>query len=121
MPRVVARSVPVVASMAILLVTSGAMFGALFVSTFVLRNSLGLDPLTTGLRVLPPTVLMVLGTPAPRDAPQVRRPTRRDHRAGPRRSGRRGPVRARPVQSLGVVERDVRRTSFPAGGCGRTN
>lgn len=63
-PRVVARSVPVVASMAILLVTSGAMFGALFVSTFVLQNSVGLDPLTTGLRVLPLTVLMVLGAPA---------------------------------------------------------
>lgn len=63
-PPAVARSVPVVASMAILLVTSGGMFGALFVSTFVLQNSLGLDPLTTGLRVLPLTVLMVLGAPA---------------------------------------------------------
>ncbi|MFE9816077.1 MFS transporter [Streptomyces sp. NPDC005773] len=63
-PPVVARSVPVVASMAILLVTSGAMFGALFVSTFVLQNALGLDPLTTGLRVLPLTVMMVLGAPA---------------------------------------------------------
>lgn len=63
-PPAVARSVPVVASMAILLVTSGGMFGALFVSTFALQNSLGLDPLTTGLRVLPLTVLMVLGAPA---------------------------------------------------------
>ncbi|TXS47806.1 MFS transporter [Streptomyces sp. OR43] len=63
-PPAVARSVPVVASMTILLVTSGGMFGALFVSTFVLQNGLGLDPLTTGLRVLPLTVLMVLGAPA---------------------------------------------------------
>ncbi|MEU1469999.1 MFS transporter [Streptomyces sp. NPDC005761] len=62
-PPAVARSVPVVASMAILLATSGGMFGALFVATFVLQNSLGLDPLTSGLRVLPMTVLMVLGAP----------------------------------------------------------
>ncbi|MFJ6436182.1 MFS transporter [Streptomyces sp. NPDC091416] len=62
-PPAVARSVPVAASMAILLVTSGGMFGALFVATFVLQNALGLDPLTSGLRVLPMTVLMVLGAP----------------------------------------------------------
>ncbi|MER6120947.1 MFS transporter [Streptomyces sp. NPDC001743] len=62
-PPAVARSVPVVASMAVLLVTSGGMFGALFVATFVLQDGLGLDPLATGLRVLPMTVLMVLGAP----------------------------------------------------------
>ncbi|WP_406099951.1 MFS transporter [Streptomyces sp. NBC_01013] len=62
-PPAVARSVPVVASMAILLVTSGGMFGALFVTTFVLQNDLGLDPLAGGVRVLPLTVLMVLGAP----------------------------------------------------------
>lgn len=63
-PAVVTRSVPVMASMALLLVTSGGMFGALFVATFFLQQGLGLDPLTTGLRVLPLTVLMVLGAPA---------------------------------------------------------
>nr|WSW71273.1 MFS transporter [Streptomyces sp. NBC_00995] len=62
-PPAVARSVPVIASMTILLVTSGGMFGALFVSTFVLQDTLGLDPLTTGLRVIPLTLLMVLGAP----------------------------------------------------------
>ncbi|WP_393063115.1 MFS transporter [Streptomyces sp. LN549] len=62
-PPAVARSVPVVASMAILLVTSGGLFGSLFVATFFLQNDLGLDPLASGLRVLPMTVLMVLGAP----------------------------------------------------------
>ncbi|MEU7135005.1 MFS transporter [Streptomyces sp. NPDC046261] len=62
-PRAVARSVPVTASMAILLLTTGGMFGALFVATFFLQDVLGLDPLTTGLRVLPLTALMVLGAP----------------------------------------------------------
>ncbi|MFF9347062.1 MFS transporter [Streptomyces sp. NPDC014734] len=63
-PLVVARSVPVTASMALLLVVAGGMFGALFVATFLLQDVLRLDPLTTGLRVLPLTVLMVLGAPA---------------------------------------------------------
>ncbi|MEU5049007.1 MFS transporter [Streptomyces sp. NPDC021096] len=62
-PRAVARSLPVTASMGILLVTTGGMFGALFVATFVLQDVLGLDPLTTGLRVLPMTAFMVLGAP----------------------------------------------------------
>ncbi|MEU5950975.1 MFS transporter [Streptomyces sp. NPDC047525] len=62
-PRAVARSRPVAASMALLLVTSGGMFGALFVTTFYLQDALGLDPLATGLRVLPLTALMVLGAP----------------------------------------------------------
>lgn len=62
-PPAVARSVPVVASMAILLVTSGGLFGSLFVTTFFLQNDLGLAPLASGLRVLPMTGLMVLGAP----------------------------------------------------------
>ncbi|WP_406315235.1 MFS transporter [Streptosporangium sp. NBC_01639] len=63
-PPVVARSVPVAASMAILLVTTGGMFGALFVATFFFQDVLGLDPLASGLRALPLTALMVLGAPA---------------------------------------------------------
>lgn len=62
-PSAVARSVPVTASMALLLVTTGGMFGALFVATFFLQDVLGLDPTGTGLRVLPLTALMVLGAP----------------------------------------------------------
>ncbi|MFJ8922189.1 MFS transporter [Streptomyces sp. NPDC102415] len=59
----VARSVPVTASVAILLVTTGGMFGALFVTTFFFQDILGLDPLASGLRALPLTALMVLGAP----------------------------------------------------------
>ncbi|WNI26580.1 MFS transporter [Streptomyces sp. ITFR-16] len=62
-PPAVARSVPVMASMAMLLATTGGMFGALFVTTFLLQDGLGLSPLASGLRVLPMTVLMVLGAP----------------------------------------------------------
>lgn len=63
-PPAVARSAPVTAAMAILLAITGGMFGALFVATFLLQDALGLSPLATGLRVLPLTVLMVLGAPA---------------------------------------------------------
>ncbi|MDT0447689.1 MFS transporter [Streptomyces hesseae] len=62
-PRAVARSVPVTASMTLLLVTSAGMFGALFVTTFFLQNVLGFGPFDCGLRVLPLTALMVLGAP----------------------------------------------------------
>ncbi|MFE3773147.1 MFS transporter [Streptomyces sp. NPDC057579] len=62
-PRAVARSVPVTASMALLLAASAGLFGALFTATFALQDVLRLDPLTSGLRVLPLTVLMVLGAP----------------------------------------------------------
>ncbi|MDX3098511.1 MFS transporter [Streptomyces sp. ME19-03-3] len=63
LPRVVARSVPVAASAAILLVTTAGLFGTLFRATFYLQDVLRLDPLATGLRVLPLTALMVLGAP----------------------------------------------------------
>ncbi|MGW8749080.1 MFS transporter [Streptomyces sp. NPDC055794] len=63
-PPAVARSVPVTASMAILLVTTAGLFGALFTATFYLQDTLRLGPLASGLRVLPLTVLMVLGAPA---------------------------------------------------------
>lgn len=63
-PSAVARSAPVTASMALLLVTAAGLFGALFTATFYLQDALRLDPLASGLRVLPLTVLMVLGAPA---------------------------------------------------------
>lgn len=62
-PRAVARSVPVTAAMALLLVISAGLFGALFRATFYLQDTLRLAPLATGLRVLPLTALMVLGAP----------------------------------------------------------
>ncbi|GAA4630831.1 MFS transporter [Actinoallomurus vinaceus] len=62
-PPAVARSVPVMAAVALLLLTTGGMFGALFTATFLLQDLQGLSPLSAGLRVLPLTVLMVLGAP----------------------------------------------------------
>lgn len=62
-PAAVARSRPVAASMALLLAISGGMFGALFTVTFLLQDVRGLDPLATGLLVLPLTGCMVAGAP----------------------------------------------------------
>ncbi|KOX06345.1 MFS transporter [Streptomyces sp. NRRL B-1140] len=62
-PSAVTRSVPVTASMALLLLATAGLFGSLFTAAFLLQDVLGLDPLATGLRVLPLTVLMVLGSP----------------------------------------------------------
>lgn len=89
-PPVVARSVLVTASMAILLVTTGGMFGALFMATFFLQDVLGLDPFACGLRVLPLTALMVLGAPVA---------SRALHRYGPRRTAVAGTV----LVVLGIV------------------
>ncbi|WUH79008.1 MFS transporter [Streptomyces sp. NBC_00435] len=62
-PRPVARCVPVTASIALLALVSAAMFGALFGASFALQDASGLDPLATGLRVLPMTAAMVVGSP----------------------------------------------------------
>ncbi|NBE56996.1 MFS transporter, partial [Streptomyces boluensis] len=62
-PRAVARSVPVTASMGMLLLAGAGLFGALFTATFQLQHVLHVDPLEAGLRVLPLTVLMVIGAP----------------------------------------------------------
>lgn len=62
-PRAVARSVPVTASMALLALVSAALFGALFGASFALQDAAGLDPLATALRVLPMTAAMVVGSP----------------------------------------------------------
>jgi EmrB/QacA subfamily drug resistance transporter len=62
-PHAVVRSVPVTAAVALLLVTSASLFGALFAATFYFQDVLGLDAFATGLRVLPLTALMVLGAP----------------------------------------------------------
>lgn len=50
--------------MALLPAVTAGLFGALFAATFLLQDVLRLDPLTTGLYVLPMTALMVLGAPA---------------------------------------------------------
>ncbi|MGW3199612.1 MFS transporter [Streptomyces sp. NPDC001118] len=47
------------AALGVLVVVSAALFGALFVATYVLQRRLGLDPLHSALRSLPLAVLMV--------------------------------------------------------------
>lgn len=62
-PSAVARSVPVTASMMLLLLAGAALFGSLFTITFYLQGVLHLNPLAAALRLLPMTVLMVVGSP----------------------------------------------------------
>ncbi|MFJ1752154.1 MFS transporter [Kitasatospora sp. NPDC088134] len=63
-PRPVARSRPVTASLALLLTSSAGLFGTLFSTTFRLQDALHVGPLGAALRMLPLTALMVLGAPA---------------------------------------------------------
>ncbi|AZS74721.1 MFS transporter [Streptomyces lydicus] len=63
-PLSVVRSTTVASALAVLLSASAALFGALFVSTYFLQDVLAMDPLESGLRVLPLAVLMVLSAPA---------------------------------------------------------
>ncbi|MFD9416159.1 MFS transporter [Streptomyces goshikiensis] len=62
-PAAVARSVPVMASMALLLTASGGLSGALFTATFLLQDVRGLGAFDTAVRLLPLTAVMVAGAP----------------------------------------------------------
>ncbi|MBB3724928.1 MFS transporter [Nonomuraea dietziae] len=62
-PRQVLASRPLTAALAVLLAASAAMFGALFVGSYFLQEVLALDPLQSGLRVLPLAVMMVVAAP----------------------------------------------------------
>ncbi|REK88241.1 MFS transporter [Streptomyces inhibens] len=63
-PPSVLGSATVLSALTILLSASAALFGALFVGTYFLQDVLALDPLESGLRVLPLAVMMVLSAPA---------------------------------------------------------
>ncbi|MEV1049799.1 MFS transporter [Streptomyces sp. NPDC049887] len=63
-PTGVLRSVPLVASLAVLVSASAALFGTLFLGTYLLQHVLGLDPFASALRMLPLAAVMVLGAPA---------------------------------------------------------
>ncbi|MCK2215333.1 MFS transporter [Actinomadura sp. ATCC 31491] len=62
-PRQVLAPGPLTAALAVLLAASAAMFGALFVGSYFLQEVLALDPLESGLHVLPLAVMMVAGAP----------------------------------------------------------
>ncbi|MFI9048103.1 MFS transporter [Streptomyces sp. NPDC053427] len=63
-PPAVLGSPTVASALGILLAASAAMFGALFIGTYFLQDILALDPLQSGLRVLPLAAMMVLSAPA---------------------------------------------------------
>ncbi|MGW2016971.1 MFS transporter [Streptomyces sp. NPDC001927] len=107
LPPALLRSRPVLAGLATLLASSSALFGALFVATYLLQDVRGLDPLTSGLWVLPLAVLMVLGAPA---AALLQR------RFGPRRTTAGGAA----LLALGVLllsRLDATATAVPTGVC----
>jgi len=62
-PIPVWRARAVTAALGLLATVAAGMFGALFAATWLVQDVLRLDPLATGLRVLPLTVLMVVGAP----------------------------------------------------------
>ncbi|ELP71155.1 MFS transporter [Streptomyces turgidiscabies] len=63
LPPDVLGSTVVGAALGILVLASAAMFGTLFVSSYVLQGELGMDPLHTALAALPGGAAMVLGAP----------------------------------------------------------
>ncbi|MFE9875798.1 MFS transporter [Streptomyces sp. NPDC005784] len=62
-PSEVLGSATIGAALGILVAASAAMLGTLFVASYFLQRTLGLDPLETSLRALPGGVMMVLGAP----------------------------------------------------------
>ncbi|MFD4539210.1 MFS transporter [Streptomyces bauhiniae] len=63
LPPGVIGSVPVAAALGLLVAVSAALFGTLFVETYVLQRDLGLDPLQSALRGVPLAVMMVASAP----------------------------------------------------------
>ncbi|WP_406441120.1 MFS transporter [Streptomyces sp. NBC_01613] len=62
-PRDVVGSVAVGSALAILVAASAALNGTLFVATFLLQDTLGVDPLHMALLSLPLAALMILAAP----------------------------------------------------------
>jgi EmrB/QacA subfamily drug resistance transporter len=57
------RSVSLSAGTALVVLLMFALFGAMFFMTFYLENVHGLDPVAAGLRLLPMTVMLIVGAP----------------------------------------------------------
>ncbi|MFF8593745.1 MFS transporter [Streptomyces sp. NPDC015220] len=64
LPPDVIGSAAVGSALAVLVAASAALSGTLFVVTYVLQDTLGLDPFQSALRSLPLALLMVLAAPA---------------------------------------------------------
>ncbi|WP_063611403.1 MFS transporter [Streptomyces sp. 142MFCol3.1] len=92
-------------ALGLLVAASAAMLGSLFVGSYFLQRTLGLDPLETSLRALPGAVAMVAGAPV---AAVLAR------RLGPRRTA----VAGTGVLTLGVLllsRLDERSTALSVG------
>lgn len=63
LPSALLRSGPVAAGLGVLVMVSAALSGTLFAATYLLQDTLGLDPLRTGLRMLPLALVMVAAAP----------------------------------------------------------
>lgn len=63
-PPDVLRADAVTPALGVLVAASAALFGGLFLATYFLQDVLALDPLATGLTMLPLAVMMVLSAPA---------------------------------------------------------
>jgi predicted MFS family arabinose efflux permease len=57
------RSVPLSAGTALVITLMFALFGAMFFMTFFMENVHGLDPVATGVRLLPMTAMLIVGAP----------------------------------------------------------
>jgi EmrB/QacA subfamily drug resistance transporter len=63
LPLKLFRSVPLSAGTFLVITLMFAMFGAMFFMTFFMENVHGLDPIATGVRLLPMTGMMIVGAP----------------------------------------------------------
>jgi EmrB/QacA subfamily drug resistance transporter len=57
------KSIPLSAGTVLVLCLMFAMYGAMFFMTFFMENVHGLDPIMTGVRLLPMTAMMIIGAP----------------------------------------------------------
>lgn len=63
LPLKLFRSVPLSAGTVLVVTLMFALFGAMFFMTFFMENVHGLDPIATGVRLLPLTAMMMVGAP----------------------------------------------------------
>ncbi|HEX6449502.1 MAG TPA: MFS transporter [Trebonia sp.] len=63
LPLKLFRSVPLSAGTVLVVTLMFALFGAMFFMTFFMENVHGLDPIATGVRLLPMTGMMMIGAP----------------------------------------------------------
>jgi predicted MFS family arabinose efflux permease len=63
LPLKLFRSVPLAAGTVLVLTLMFSLFGAMFFMTFFMENVHGLDPVATGVRLLPMTAMLIVGAP----------------------------------------------------------